>query len=155
MSNTMTAMTNLYKNALKGYSLTTKQILAILGLGISAYAAFVAIYNSASGIQNDIAAAETSNTNFARKRSTQFIVMIIISCIAIVLGLIISYVLRKSSWIILPLALSLMGVLALVYSIGIKTSDKVQLGLSITLFIIFLIFGIYVGIYDGKERIVW
>ena len=150
MSNTINTLTALLPE-LKHRSLSNKQILAFVGLGITAYAAFVAIYNSATGISKENAVTESADPTLIAKRNTQFIVMIIISCLAIVLGLIVSYVIRTSSWIIIPLAVALMGVLGLIYSIGIKSNEKVQMGLSITLFIIFLIYGIYVGVTDKKH----
>ena len=136
---------------LKNYSLSDKQLIAMVALAVSAYAAFVSIYNSASGITSDIAQCEQLNIALAKKRQVQFIVIIIISCIAIVLGIFLSFLMRKSNWLFLPIAISLTGLLGLIYSIGIKANNKVQMGLSITLFVFFLIYGIAVGIGSNNK----
>lgn len=128
--------------SLKGWQYAIVVIIALSGL-----AAFVNTYNAWSDIGTNLSACRNTDP-LKQELNTQFIVLLIVSCVALVLGIALAWLFRKQSnqRQILTMGIITMGILGIVYAISIKFQDvtnSVKLGVSWTIFILFVIIGFF------------
>lgn len=133
--------------AAKYFSMSPWQFLVILGIGVSGLLAFVNTYNAIFGVNKDLQACKQTG-DLAKKLHVEFAILIIISILAIIFGLILSWLLRNSakSYRTITWGIIIAGVFGIIYAISIKLSgtglsNVIGVGLSWTVFIGFLIAG--------------
>jgi len=135
--------------AKKYFSLNGWQYLIIIGIAVSGLAAFVTTYNAISGINATILGC-TKYGNIKRELTIKFIIILTLSCFAVVLGLILAWFFRKkqNQRRILTLGIITTGILGIIYSLSIKLqdfSDSIKLIASWLAFIIFLFLGYFLS----------
>jgi len=130
------------------FTLNKWQLIVILGIAISGLAAFVNTYNALSGI-NTLTNTCYNQDVLKRKFNTQFIVTLVLGIVALVVGLLLSWLFRKSSGLRLAtLGLGIAGIFGIIYAISVKFSganNALKLGVSWTAFVVFILFGFLVA----------
>ena len=131
--------------------MTSWQILVIFGIAISGLATFVNTYDAASGINAQIQTCMQTGT-LQQQLNTEFIVLIVLSCVAIVLGIILAWFMRNAvnSRRVMTLGVIIAGICGILYAISIKLSSStmssvLKAGLSWTVFIGFLVAGYFIS----------
>jgi uncharacterized membrane-anchored protein len=124
------------------------QLYGLMAIMIGTVVAFIGIYNSASGIDKEEIDAENNSPKLKKAKETEFIVMIVLACVAIVISLVATGLLKNNNWKFLSLAITGSAIIGLCYSVGIKlrNNKKAKLGLSITILIISLFIAVFVGL---------
>ena len=131
------------------------QFVVLLGIALSGLASFVNTYDAISKIN---VIDKLQKTDLLKKQlRTKFIVMIVISCLAIVLGIALGD-LKKYPTRLFMLGLSLAGVFGILYAVITKynkVSMGTKLGISWLLFLVFIALGFILdsGKLGGGEKI--
>jgi magnesium-transporting ATPase (P-type) len=132
-------------NLQKYFDLSIWQILIILGLAISLLAAFVTTYNYAA--KTDVLCTPTEEQK--KKLNTQFIVVLVMGILALVVGILLSWVFRRGTRSrLITLGVAAAGLFAIVYSLTIKyanASRSVKVGVSWASLAVFVVLGILFG----------
>lgn len=131
------------------FSFSKWQIFVLFGIAISGLAAFVNTYDAWSGITTQLQSC-TSSSNIQSELNTQFIVIIVLSCVAIVLGLFLAWLFRghANQRRLITLGITLAGFFGIVYALSVKfqnATNKVRLTVSWLSFIGFLIWGYFIS----------
>jgi TRAP-type C4-dicarboxylate transport system permease large subunit len=134
------------------FGLSKWQITVILGVALSGFAAYITTYNAVSGIDKQY--AECADTgDLGKKMQVQFIVTMILACIAMVVGIILSW-LCESMWNsphrIITFGITIAGIFGLLYALSIKFSsytNTFKVGMSWTALVAFILLGFLV---DGN-----
>lgn len=134
-------------NVQKYFQLNTWQYLIILGIAVSGLAAFVTTYDAWSNINKNYQACAQTGT-LQDELKTQFIVITVLSCFAVILGLILAWFFRKNEnpRQLLTLGIMTTGLFGIIYALTIKFQDvdnKINVALSWITFIGFLVLGWY------------
>jgi F0F1-type ATP synthase membrane subunit c/vacuolar-type H+-ATPase subunit K len=133
-----------YLTQAKGYfTLNQWQLLIVLGVAISGIAAFVTAYDALFKIDSKVAACAESDA-LKKALQTRFIVVLVLSCVAIVIGIILGIVYRKNPKRVLTFGLTAFGILGILYAVITKYNKaqiSIKLGISWTSFIAFIILG--------------
>ena len=137
------------ENITKYFSLNSWQFLVVLGIAISGLAAFVNTYDAWSGINSKIQTCAQSDA-LQKELNTQFIIIMVISCLAIVLGIILFWLFRnqKNQRRLVTMGITTTGIFGIIYALSIKfqnATNKIKLGISWTSFIGFLILGFFIS----------
>lgn len=136
------------------FTLNKWQLLVILGIAISGLAAFVNTYNSISGI-NKLTDTCYNSADLKKKFNTQFIVTLVLGILALILGLLLSWMFRKSSGLRLAtLGLAIAGLFGIIYAISVKFSganNALKLGVSWTAFGVFVALGFFIANSGGEK----
>lgn len=139
---------------IKSFKLSYFQLFIVLGLAITGLAAFINTYDY-FGISKEMVANQSASLQ--HKLKVRFWVVISLSIIAIVLGIILGYLLRSRKALIFPVGLLVGGIFGIIYSLFTKYSKigtDVQLGISWTTFIGFILLGLLYVIlkpHEGKS----
>jgi len=139
--------------AMKNYfTLQSWQLLVILGIALSGLSTFVTTYNAWSGINTNVQACAQSSL-LQKKLKTKFIVILVLSCLAVVLGILLAWFLRRNPnpRKLFTLGITGVGVFGIIYAIALKfqnVTDKVKLGVSWASFVAFLLLGFFLS-YGG------
>lgn len=135
----------------------TWKIVAILGIAISALATFINTYDAITNINSQIQVC-TQSESLKRELNKQFIVLIVFSCLAIIFGIIIAWLLRHSTnpMRIITMGIIFGGVFGILYAISIRLqsstmSSVLKAGISWSFFIGFIIWGFIMGRNTGEE----
>ena len=131
------------------FTLSNWQYVVILGIAISGLAAFVNTYDAWSGINAKLAAC-TQDPVLKKELNTQFIVILVLSCLAVLLGIILAWIFRSklNQRKIITLGITTAGVLGILYALSIKfqnTTNAAKLGVSWVSFLAFLILGYFIS----------
>lgn len=135
------------------FTLNNWQYLVILGIAISGLAAFINTYDAISGINKKTQICAQSSL-LQKELNTQFIVLIVLSCFAIVLGIILAWIFRSGTnqRKIVTLGIMTVGIFGIIYALAIKFyqfSISAKLGISWVAFLGFLILGYFIS--SGKK----
>jgi len=124
-----------------------KQWIMLFGLAITSIMAFVSVYDVASGINRKEIQANATNPSLAHSYEVQFIVMMVLSIVAIIFGAVVGKIMQKSKWRFVAYSVLLAGILGFMYSINLrlKAYPKTKMGLSVSLFLLFLLGTLLVG----------
>ena len=129
----------------------------IIGLIASSLATVDSTYDAVSQI-NAKAQACMQTPDYASALNIKFIVTMVLSCVALVLGIIVGIVFRKNPKAILTFGLSGAGLVGILYSLSIKLPTfpgVMKLGISWGSLILFIVLGIIFELKDnGKELVV-
>lgn len=128
------------------------RIVLILGIAISALATFITVYNYASGISN--LENCSISTELQKKRQIKFIWILVLSIIAFVIGLVLSWVFRNKPRRIFSFSILFIGIFGILYAIAYKFknfTDKTLIFISVLAFVIFIILGIVFDIISKKN----
>ena len=131
--------------ASKYFNLDIWHYLIIIGIAVSGLAAFVNTYDAISGINANMQAC--SQTDVLQKElNTQFIVLLALSCFAVLLGLILAWFFRKqdNQRRLITLGIITIGIFGILYALTIRfqyTSNTIKLFASWITFLGFLVLG--------------
>ena len=127
------------------------QYIVILAIALSGLAAFVNTYNTITGIDKNLKAC-TATDPLRSELKLQFIIMIILSVLAVVFGVIMAVMLRhgKDQKRVLTMGIIFVGIFGIIYATSIKLSSSnmssvLKVGVSWTTFFAFLILGYFMG----------
>lgn len=127
------------------------QYLVILAIALSGLAAFVNTYNIITGIDKNLKACATTDPLRSELR-LQFIIMIILSVLAVVFGIVMAFMLRhgENQRRILTMGIIFVGIFGIIYATSIRLSSSnmsnvLKVGISWTTFFAFLIIGYFMG----------
>lgn len=133
------------KTISKYFDLSIWQILIIIGIAISLLAAFINTYNAVA----DLNTACVQTEALQKKLNTQFIVMVVLGSIALVVGIILSWLFRRGTGSrLITLGLTASGIFAIIYGLTIRyanTSNNIKLGISWGALAAFVVLGILMG----------
>ena len=117
------------------------QIAAVFGIALSAVAAYITTYNAISKINIDI----QQDPNLTQKLKVRFIITLVISCLAVVVGIFLAYWFRNSLHKVIPilgLGLAGAGILGIIYGLVSRyqtsTGQGIKVGISWVALLIFL-----------------
>ena len=132
-------------NAKRYFTLDTWHYLIVIGIAVSGLAAFVNTYNAISGINDDVISCANSS-QLSNDLTIQMIIMLVVSFLAIGLGVLLALLFRKNQnqRRLLTLGIISIGVLGIIYSASIKLqslSNQIKLWTSWITFFIFLALG--------------
>jgi magnesium-transporting ATPase (P-type) len=132
-------------NLQKYFDLSIWQILIVLGLAISLLAAFVTTYTYYA--KTDVLCNPTPDQQKAL--NTQFIVTLVLGILALVVGILLSWLFRRGTRSrLITLGVAAAGLFAIVYSFTIKYSNAsrtVKVGVSWAALGVFVVLGILFG----------
>ena len=133
------------KNFKKYLSLDTWHYLVIIGIAVSGLAAFVSTYDAISGINNAVKICTESNV-LKKEIDIKFIVLLVLSCFAVILGLVLAWFFRgqDNQRKLLTLAIMTTGIFGILYALTIKfhnASNTFKLFASWLTFLGFLVLG--------------
>lgn len=137
----------------KLFTLTNWQYVVILGIAISGLAAFVNTYNAISNIDKNL--QKCAETDALKKElKTQFIVILVLSILAVILGMLLAWFFRHSDnqRKVLTLGITTTGIFGILYAISMKlrnVTNKIKLGISWVSFVGFIILGFFIS-SEGK-----
>ena len=128
-------------------NINTWQYLIVLGIAISGIAAFVYTYEALTNINKDIANCMSSG-DLGKKINTEFIVLLIVSILAIFMGILMAWSFRKreNQRRLLSLGIISIGIFGVVYSLSLKfqrASNTARLFTAWGLFIVFVLLGLF------------
>jgi len=132
------------------FSLNKWQMFIILGIAISGIAAFINTYDALFKIDEKMAKCAESDA-LSHDIKIRFIVLLVVSCLAVALGIILAIVLtvlKKNPKWVLVFSLVIAGVLGVLYAVVTnysKADTGVKLGISWASLIAFVILGFVVG----------
>lgn len=137
------------ENISKYFNITSWQGIVIIGIAISGIASFVNTYNAWSGINIELEKC-SQTSELKKKLYIQFIVIMVLSSLAIVLGIVLAWLFRTSEnpRKILTFGIITLGILGIVYALATKfqnTSNSIKLTISWASFIGFIILGFFVS----------
>jgi len=137
------------ENIKKYFQLNSWQYLVILGIAVSGLAAFVNTYDAWTNINSRIKSCAQSDA-LKKELRTQFIVILVLSCFAVVLGIILAWFFRgqQNQRRVLTLGIITTGIFGILYAISIEfqnVTNKVKLGVSWVSFLGFLILGFFLS----------
>lgn len=143
----------------EGYFKFSKiKIILILGIAISALATFITIYNYVSGINNLENCA--ISVEIQKQKQIKFIWILVLSLIAFVIGLLLSWMFRHKPHRIFSFSILFIGIFGILYAIAYKLNtlpgiDKTLIFISVLAFITFVMLGIVFDVVTkqrgGKE----
>lgn len=146
------------KSYFQGFS--NWQVLVIIGIAISGLASFVNTYDAWSKINTQIQAALQTGT-IQKELNTQFIVILVLSCLAIALGIVLAWLFRHATnpRRIVTLGIITAGIFGILYAVSMKfqtASTIYKLGASWGAFLAFIILGFVLSSRDaGKIGVKW
>lgn len=128
-------------------TLSTWQYLVILGIAISGLAAFVNTYDAITGIDAKTQACEQTG-DLGHQLNVKFIIVLVLSCIAVVLGIVLAWFFRAqvNQHRLMTLGITTGGIFGILYALSIKfvnTSNFVKLGISWASLLAFLLLGFF------------
>lgn len=134
------------------FTLNSWQYLLILAIAISGLAAFINTYDAWSNINSKLIEC-TESDSLRKELNTQFIIIIVLSCIAIVIGVLLAWFFRRAAnqRRILTLGIITAGIFGILYALSIKfrsVTNKFKLGVSWLSFIFFIILGFFLSSKD-------
>ena len=119
------------------------QFFIILGVAVSGIAAFINTYDAIAKIDSKLANCAESAA-LANTLKIRFIIMLVLSCLAIIIGIVLSWVLRNNPKLILTFGLITTGLLGIIYAVVTKYNKAemgVKLGISWISLLAFVILG--------------
>lgn len=131
------------------YGMNNWQFMVVLGIAISGLASFVNTYDAWSGINSQTQSCTQSST-LQKDLNIQFIVLIVLSCVAIILGILLAWVFRsqQNQRRLVTLGITTAGIFGILYALSIKfqnASNKIKLWTSWVCFAGFLIIGFLIS----------
>lgn len=137
------------KNYFAGF--TTWQVIAIMGIAISGLMTFVNTFDAITKINQKVQTC-TQSADIKKAYNDQFITLIVISCLAIVVGIIVAWLLRGSVTPrkVITMGIIFSGVFGILYAVSIKLQNStmnsvLKAGGSWVIFVGFLIWGYLMG----------
>jgi len=120
------------------------QLIIILGVAVSGLASYVTTYNALSKI-NTLSAC-TESAQLQHELQVKFIVTIVLACIAVVIGIVLSWIFGRNQTPhrLVTFGLTAAGLLGILYALSLrfrKLTDNVQLFISWGSFVAFIILG--------------
>jgi uncharacterized membrane protein HdeD (DUF308 family) len=136
-------------NFKKFFQLNSWQYLLIIAISISGLATFINTYDAWSNINSKLIACTQSDA-LQKELNTQFIVILVLACVAIVLGVLLAWFFRSQAnqRRILTLGIITTGIFGILYALSIKfqnATNKWKLGISWAAFLFFLILGFFLS----------
>jgi MFS family permease len=136
-------------HAKRFFNMSWYQVLILIGIAISGLATFINIYNMASKI-NDKVIACSQDPDLKKAFDVQFIFMIVVSCLAILLGIIIAWALRtrNNQRRLLTLGLVCFGIFGIIYALSIRyqsTTNIIKFSISGISLLAFIIMGFFLS----------
>lgn len=130
-------------------SLSGPQLIIVLGIAISGLAAFINTYNAITKINAQIQQC-TDSPQLRSALNKQFIVILVLSCFAVVLGIFLAWLFRKATnqRQLLTLGIIAIGIFGILYAISIKfqyVANDLKLGLSWVSLAAFIILGFFLS----------
>ena len=136
-------------NLMKTFSINNWQYAVILGIAVSGIAAFVNTYDAISNINKNRQTC-TQTDQLKHELNVRFVILIILSCLALLIGLLMAWSFRTSEnkHQVLTLGLASGGILGILYAVSTKfqnTTNAVKLGVSWISLAAFIILGFLIG----------
>lgn len=130
-------------------SLSGWQYIVILGIAVSGLAAFINTYEAIAGT-NDTLKACTESETYKKQINTEFIVLLILSILAILIGAVLAWALRNqgNQRNLITLGIMTVGFFGIIYAISLKfqnVTSKIKLGISWISFLAFIILGFFMS----------
>ncbi|XWV26023.1 hypothetical protein QJ857_gp1057 [Tupanvirus soda lake] len=127
------------------FNLNIWQYLIIIGIAVSGLAAFINTYDAISGINSKLRACSQSD-ELEKELNTQFIILMVLSSLAIVIGSILAWLLRRNSnrRLLLTWGIITTGIFGILYGLAIRfqnVSNNIKLFASWITFLGFLVLG--------------
>jgi hypothetical protein len=135
--------------------ITPVGFVIVVGLVLSFLATLNYTFDAISGISAQEQSCQQSST-YANSLNAKFITVLVISCVALTVGIILGFALKnnKNPMTIIVLGLAGTGIVGILYSLALKYATSVsigwKLGLSWTALIIFVLAGIAFEITGGQ-----
>lgn len=134
-------------NVSRYFTLNAWQYLVILGIAVSGLAAFATTYDAITGIDTKMAVCEQTG-DLKHQLNIKFIVILVLSCLAVVFGIIMAWFFRsqENQRRLLTLGITTSGILGILYALSIRftsTSNLVKLGISWGSLLCFLLLGFF------------
>lgn len=130
------------------FDLKNWQIIVIFGIAISSVASFINTYDYLSGI-NDKLISCTESDVLQKQLNVQFIVVIVLSCLAFILGVILAGIFRKDNKKkLVTLSLVASGIAGILYALNIKfqnTTNIIKLSISWASLAAFILIGFFLS----------
>ncbi len=131
------------------FSLNWWQLIVVAGIAISGIAAIANTYDAITGVDKDIEGCENVS-NLRKKLEAKFIIIIVLSCLAVVGGIILAWLLRSGTnqRKLLTMGLTTGGILGILYALTIRfrgTSNMVKLGISWVSLLAFVLLGFFIN----------
>lgn len=131
------------------FNISGWQLIVIAGIAISGIAAFANTYDAITGVNKDLEQCEESSS-IKSKLNAKFIVILVLSCLAVVGGILLAWFFRTQSnqKRLLTLGITSGGVLGILYALSIKfrnTTNLAKLGISWISLLAFLLLGFFIS----------
>lgn len=129
------------------------QYAVILGLAVSGVSSIVSTYDYASKLDQKQKKCEESE-DLKKALRTRFIVLMILSCLAVVIGVIIGIILRKNPKKLLTFGITTSGIFGIGYALFSYFQNKttaITMGASWSIFFIFILLGIILEIKPNTK----
>ena len=145
-------------DALKSYfALNTWQFIVIVGIAITGLATFVNTYNTLTSIDSELQNC-TYSSPLREELNTQFIIMLVVSILAIVLGFVLAWLLHNQPTRrrVVVVGIIVLGFFGLIYALNLKFQalpKEWKLGFSWGSFIAFLLLGFALSIYHSESAV--
>ncbi|BCS83312.1 hypothetical protein QLL95_gp0811 [Cotonvirus japonicus] len=128
------------------------QMIVIAGIAISSIAAFATTYDAITGLDKKIESCEQT-TEIKKQLNTKFIVILVLSCLAVVLGLLLAWFFRTQAnqRRLLTLGITGGGLIGILYSLSLRfrnATNLVKLGISWVSLLAFVLLGFFIS--SGK-----
>lgn len=125
------------------------QVLVIFGIAISGISAFMNTYDYVTSVNSQLATCVQSAA-LKEEINKEFIWLLVLSCLAVVLGSLAAWFLRKSNnqRSVFTFGFILTGIFGILYALSIKyqhIGSGIKMGLSWTSFLGFLVLGFFVS----------
>lgn len=144
-------MSDIFSEAKSFIPRNNLQLIALLGIALSGLAAFVTTYDALFKVDSLKSQCDQSG-ELKSALQTRFIVLLVISCLAVVLGLLIAWFVRNSPAKIVLLGIAGAGLAGILYAVVNKynhAQSSIKLGLSWASFVAFVILGVILGFRSG------
>jgi cytochrome bd-type quinol oxidase subunit 2 len=132
------------------------QYVVLLGIAVSGLASFVTTCEALNAA-NDSLKPCTESDAYKKSLNTEFIVLIILSILAILIGAILAWALRKSDnqRNLITLGIITSGFFGIIYAISIRfqsTANRIKIGVSWISFLAFIILGFILSTKNVKNE---
>lgn len=137
------------EHARKFFTLNTWQYLIILAIGISGTAAFVNTYDALSNINSKLIEC-TQSAALQKELNIQFIVILVLSCVAIVFGALLAWFFRaqENQRKLLTWGIISAGIFGIVYALSVRfqsATNKWKIIISWFAFLFFMALGYFLS----------